>query len=55
MGYHSKKKKLTIQRRNFLKKAIYVAPSIIMLGTIVKPVKANADDFGGTPSDPNTD
>ena len=37
------------ERRRFLKKAMYNAPTIIVLGGLLKPAKAN--DFGGTPSD----
>jgi len=55
MKKHSDKMDFTVQRRDFLKKAVYITPSLIVLGNIVKPIKANADDFGGTPSDPNTD
>lgn len=29
-------------RRNFLKKAVYAAPAVIALGTLVEPTKANA-------------
>jgi hypothetical protein len=38
-------------RRDFLKKAAYTAPALIILGQLVKPESANAG-FGGPPSDP---
>ena len=48
------KKQQKTHRRDFLKKAIYATPTVIVLGSIIKPIKANADDFGATPSDPDT-
>ncbi len=51
---HSKlKEKMKKERRGFLKKTAYAAPTIIVLGGLLKPRNANAD-FGGTPSDPQT-
>jgi hypothetical protein len=41
-------------RRKFLKKATYAAPTILILGSLIKPKKANAG-FGGPPSDPEGD
>jgi len=56
MELHSQTQKLeNNSRRNFLKKTLYATPSMIVMGTIVKPTKANADGFGAAPSDPNTD
>jgi len=43
------------ERRSFLKKALYATPSLIVLGQLSRPTKTNADGFGATPSDPNTD
>lgn len=31
------------ERRNFLKKTVYAAPKIIVLGTLLRPNNANAD------------
>jgi len=39
------------ERRGFLKKAVYAAPTLIVLGELVKPESAKSD-FGGPPSDP---
>ncbi len=39
------------ERRSFLKKAVYVAPTLIAMGQLTKPTRANAD-FGSPPSDP---
>jgi len=39
-------------RREFIKKALYTTPTVIMLGTIIKPTKANS--FDRCPSDPDT-
>ena len=40
-------------RRKSLKKAAYVAPTLVVLGQLVRPKKASADDFGPPPSDPD--
>ena len=40
-------------RRGFLKKSAYAAPTLIVLGGLLKPTKAKAD-FGPPPSDPDT-
>ena len=45
------KDKMQKERRSFFKKAVYVAPALIVLGQLVKPQSARAD-FGGPPSDP---
>ncbi|WP_169308528.1 hypothetical protein [Nitratifractor salsuginis] len=45
--------KMLNARRNFLKKAAYSAPSIMVLGSLAKPTRAKADQFGGPPSDPS--
>jgi hypothetical protein len=45
--------KIKSERRSFIKKALYVTPSVIILGSIVKPTKANA--FDSAPSDPETE
>ena len=44
-------KKEQTTRRKFLKKALYTAPTLIVLEQIVKPTSANAG-FGRPPSDP---
>ncbi len=38
-------------RRTFIKKAVYVAPTLIVLGTLTRPTDAKAD-FGPPPSAP---
>ncbi len=38
------------ERRGFLKKAAYSAPTLMVLGTLMRPEKTHAD-FGGPPSD----
>jgi|GEM_PF-2081441 hypothetical protein len=40
------------KRRKFLKKAVYEAPKLIILGEIVKPKRSKAD-LGPPPSDPD--
>ena len=40
-------------RREFLKKALYTTPTVVVLGSLIKPKSAKADDFGAPPSDPN--
>ncbi len=42
------------ERRGFLKKTAYAAPTIIALGGLLKPRDAKADDFDRPPSDPDT-
>ena len=39
-------------RRGFLKKAAYVAPTIVALGALMKPTETKAD-FGPPPSGPD--
>jgi hypothetical protein len=41
-------------RRKFLKKALYATPTVVALGSLIKPKRAKADGFGPSPSDPNT-
>ena len=50
-----KKDEMQKERRRFLKKTMYSAPTIIVLGGLLKPTKANANtgDFNGPPSDPS--
>jgi len=49
MKHKEKKEKLIItddkqqERRDFLKKSVYAAPSLFALGQLVKPTKADAD------------
>jgi hypothetical protein len=40
------------ERRRFLKKAVYEAPKLIILGEIAKPIRSEAG-FGPPPSDPS--
>jgi hypothetical protein len=40
------------QRRTFLKKAVYAAPTLMVLGGMVKPTQTRAG-FGNPPSDPD--
>ena len=40
----SKESKLKKERRNFLKKAAYTAPSVVVLGSLMKPKTAMAGD-----------
>ena len=35
-------------RRNFLKKAAYAAPAVMVLGTLVAPMSAHASNLGRT-------
>ena len=58
MNMNSKKSRETVSEKNqkngrryFLKKAVYSAPTVIALGTLLKPKQAKAG-FGGPPSDP---
>ena len=46
------KQSLKEERRSFLKKSVYAAPTLIVLGALMKPKSAEAG-FGGTPSDPD--
>ena len=39
-------------RRNFLKKAVYAAPTVVALGALLKPTESKAG-FGKPPSGPN--
>jgi hypothetical protein len=41
------------QRRAFLKKAVYATPTVVALGSLIKPKSAKADGFGPPPSDTN--
>jgi len=45
-------KLLEKERRTFLKKAIYVAPTLVVLGHLSHPTSADAESFGppGGPS-----
>ena len=54
MSENQEKSEMEMQRRNFLKKAVYAAPTVVALGSLVKPQKAQADGFGPVPSDPDT-
>ena len=39
------------ERRSFLKKSVYAAPTLIVMGELLKPSKAKAGNFGNNPSD----
>mgnify|MGYP006955158180 CR=1 FL=1 len=45
------KNKMQKERRNFLKKTAYAAPSLIVLGQLTRPTTAKA--FGTPPSAPS--
>jgi len=45
-------KESNLERRGFLKKAVYVAPTLISLGTLLRSTDAKAG-FGGPPSAPD--
>jgi hypothetical protein len=42
----------TTSRRDFIKKALYKAPTLIVLGQFVTPNEVNADFSGGPPGPP---
>ena len=50
-GGKQKERKVKEERRAFLKKAVYTAPSLMILGQLSRPASSSADDFGGPPSD----
>lgn len=39
-------------RRTFMKKAVYAAPKLIVLGYLTQPKSAMAEEGGGAPSGP---
>ena len=43
---------MTTTRRDFLKKAVYAAPTVVALGALMKPTETEAG-FGKPPSGPN--
>ena len=47
-----KKKLVEKERRSFLKKAAYVAPTLIILGQLSHPTSVKAE-FGGPPDGPS--
>ena len=51
LGNKEKKQKVQAERRGFLKKTAYAAPTLLALGALTKPTKVKAG-FGGPPSDP---
>ncbi len=44
--------KLQVDRRAFMKKAVYAAPTLVALGALTRPTDAKAG-FGKPPSGPN--
>lgn len=42
-------------RRSFLKKAVYTAPSLLVLGSLVRPTTSQAADGSGLPNGPSGD
>ena len=52
-GKGSKSLETKSTRRDFLKKAAYTAPGLMILGQLSRPARSSADDFGGPPSDPH--
>ena len=53
-NYKEVRDKIQKERRSFLKKTVYAAPSLIVMGQLAKPTRSNAfeEDPGPTPSDP---
>jgi len=51
MRKHKEKKTAQQERRGFLKKAAWAAPTLVVLGELAKPTKVKAG-FSGPPSDP---
>jgi len=49
---NKKETKALESRRSFMKKAAYVAPTLVALGTLMRPTDAKAG-FGKPPSGPN--
>lgn len=47
-----KKESIDSKKREILKKGLYVAPKLIILGTLTKPTDTKAG-FGPPPSDPD--
>jgi len=48
------KKKVSVSRRQFLKKTVYVTPSIIVLGQLAQPTYVNAKGgYSGPPGQAN--
>ena len=45
--------RISKSRRSFLKKSVYAAPTLIVLGSLIKPEEVKAG-FGGPPSDPDS-
>ena len=39
-------------RRAFIKKTVYVAPTLIVLGSLTRPTNVEAGKFGSTPPPP---
>ena len=52
MKQRDKKEKIDSKKRDILKKGLYVAPKLIILGTLTKPTNSKAG-FGPPPSDPD--
>ena len=46
------KTNINIERRSFLKKTVYAAPTVVALGALMKPTESEAG-FGKPPSGPN--
>ena len=49
---NQKKEKIDSKKRDIIKKGLYTAPKLIILGTLVKPTDTKAG-FGPPPSDPD--
>ena len=47
--HHSVKEKMQKERRSFLKKTLYAAPTLIVLGQLAQPSTANASSLGVVP------
>jgi hypothetical protein len=49
-----KKDEMQKKRRSFLKKTVYAAPSLIVLGQLARPTQAMASGGGGWDTSPGT-
>ena len=58
MSMKNRKEEQTLQksvnskRRSFLKQVAYVAPTVVVLGALMKPTESEATSLGNPPSGP---
>ena len=45
--------KKSVNRRQFIKKAVYTAPKVLVLGSMIRPTHSKAAGFGPPPEGPN--